>query len=573
MMSDSLGLSIGVTNLVAARVGNPPVIRSAVLTLFDHRPSEVGLPEENPNLTEPGLVLRGFIERIGDPTPLVAADGTKYSGEALTVEALEAMARAAGYGTPITIAVPAYWSEGQFRALREEFFAQPGLAAAGVAPALMSDATAALATLYTKPGFPTNGFVALCDFGASGTSVTLLNAGTNFQQVGPSIRNTDFSGDAIDQLILNHLRAGALGAEPAPTNVGGTTQMGSFARLLGECQRAKERLSAATVTAIPTGPNGDIRLSRNEFEQLIAEPLDRFAATIEDVVQRNGIPRANLVAVATVGGGAAIPLLTTRLSERLQAPIFTTPQPAFSAAIGAAILGQQRSASAATAAPPTTAAPATTAVETPTELVETPPTQAAPTALVGDTGKSGAQPPVAWSQDTATGQEPVPYTGPEHTGGYGRETTGFDDGYADSGAAEPGPLPWYKRTALVVSVAAAGAAVLVAVVLALTMHHPKPSPATITPPPETKTITGPNGPTVTVSTPPPTEQPATTTTTTTTEESGTTTTQSSTTTTTQQTTTTNSTTSSQTVAPTSQQTSAPPGPPARRPLDGPFRQR
>src|SRR5260370_722234 len=130
-MSESLGLSIGVANLVAARVGSAPVTRGSVLTLFEHRPTEIGLPEENPNLTEPGLVLRGFVERVGDRAPLVAADGTKYLGAALTVEAIEAMARTTGYGTPVTIAVPAYWSDAQSAALREEFFAQPDSARQG----------------------------------------------------------------------------------------------------------------------------------------------------------------------------------------------------------------------------------------------------------------------------------------------------------------------------------------------------------------------------------------------------------------------------------------------------------
>ena len=65
-MTESLGLSIGVANLVAARGGSAPVSRKSVLTMFDHRPGEVGLPEENPNLTEPGLVMHGFVERIGD---------------------------------------------------------------------------------------------------------------------------------------------------------------------------------------------------------------------------------------------------------------------------------------------------------------------------------------------------------------------------------------------------------------------------------------------------------------------------------------------------------------------------
>ncbi len=63
-MSESLGLSIGAAHLVAARAGRAPVVRSAVLTLFEQRPTEVGLPEENPNLTQGGMVLRGFVERV-----------------------------------------------------------------------------------------------------------------------------------------------------------------------------------------------------------------------------------------------------------------------------------------------------------------------------------------------------------------------------------------------------------------------------------------------------------------------------------------------------------------------------
>ena len=494
-MTESLGLSIGVANLVAARAGSAAVGRKSVLTMFDHRASEVGLPEENPNLNEPGLVMRGFVERVGDGSPLVAADGTKYLGEALTVEALEAMARTVGYGTPITIAIPAYWSERQSAALRDEFFAQPALAPNGVPPLLISDATAALTAVRTRPDFPTNGVVALCDFGASGTSVTLSNAGSNFQQVGSSVRYADFSGDQIDQLIANHLRASASGADTS-TDMAGTVRMGSHTRLLGECRRAKEELSGAGEATIATGVGADIRLSRTEFEQLISGPLDRFVSTVEEILQRNGI-RANLAAVATVGGGASIPVLATRLSERLQVPIFTTPQPVVSAAVGAAVLGQQRS----SAAAPTAAAPV---IETPTQMAgAAPPTQAVPTA-------SAAPVPLAWSEDADEGDEPVLYTGGEHSGEYVREAAGFDDPADQRYAEEAARLPWYKRTALVLTVAGAMLAVLVAVVLALTLGHTNTNPVNTTPPsappptPQTVTITAPdNSTSVTVIPPPP----------------------------------------------------------------------
>ena len=42
-MSHQLGLSIGTTNLVAARVGEPPMVRRAVLRLYRDRAPQIGL--------------------------------------------------------------------------------------------------------------------------------------------------------------------------------------------------------------------------------------------------------------------------------------------------------------------------------------------------------------------------------------------------------------------------------------------------------------------------------------------------------------------------------------------------
>jgi hypothetical protein len=528
-MSESLGLSIGVANLVAARAGSDPVTRKSVLTLFDQRPSEVGLPEENPNPAEPGLVMRGFVERVGDRTPLVASDGTKYLGDALTVEALEVMARSVGYGSPITIAVPAYWSEQQAGALREEFFAQPGLTSNGVAPTLISDATAAFAALRAEPGFPAGGIVALCDFGASGTTVTLIDAGAGAAQVGPSVRHTDLSGDAIDQLILDRVRESA----PNTDTTGGlasTTRMGSLTRQLDQCRHAKEQLSTGTLATISVASGEDFELSRDEFDELISGPVDRFLTTVEEILQRNEIQTADLAAVATVGGGASIPLLSTRLSQRLGAAIRSTSTPTFSAAVGAAVLGEL--------APPVDAAESPV-LENPTQLASAAPaemTQMIPGARIEEDR------PLAWSED-AEEEDPVPYTGPEHSGEYAREAMSFDYAEDEGYGAEPGALPWYKRTVLVLSLVAAGLALLLlGVVLALSLGHEENNP--VTPPSssapapteQTVTVTQPNNSTTqtVIPVPPP---PSTTTTTeapvpTTTEAPVTTTTQAPVTTTT-----------------------------------------
>jgi hypothetical protein len=348
------------TNLVAARIGRPPVMRRSVLTLFTDRPPEVGVPGENPNLNQPGLVLSGFVERVGDPVPLVAADGSPHRGELVLVEALDAMARTVGGGAPIAIAVPAHWGPGTVGALRGALRTKSSLAPNGVLAALIPDSTAALAALQAAPGLPSSGVVALVDLGGSGTSITLADAGSTFAQIGETVRYPEFSGDQIDQALLNHVVAGI--AEASNADPTGTLGLGSLARLRDEARQAKERLSAETATVVPAelpGFNSDIRVTRNELEGLIAEPLARLLNAIEETLQRNNIPVASVSAVATVGGGANIPLVTQQLSERLRAPVVTTPQSQLNVAAGAALAADRGlDADAPTGMAPTGLAPA-----------------------------------------------------------------------------------------------------------------------------------------------------------------------------------------------------------------------
>ncbi len=62
-MFDPLGLSIGTTNLVAVRKGQSPVSRRAVLTLFPDRAPELGVPVEDPDGSDTGTLMTGFVER------------------------------------------------------------------------------------------------------------------------------------------------------------------------------------------------------------------------------------------------------------------------------------------------------------------------------------------------------------------------------------------------------------------------------------------------------------------------------------------------------------------------------
>ena len=85
------------------------------------------------------------------------------------------------------------------------------------------------------------------------------------------------------------------------------------------------------------GFRGDIRLTRNELDDEIRQPLAEFIGVIRETLDRNRIHFADLAAVASVGGGANIPAVTTALSEHLRVPVITTPRPELTAARGAAI--------------------------------------------------------------------------------------------------------------------------------------------------------------------------------------------------------------------------------------------
>jgi hypothetical protein len=455
-MSDPLGLSIGAINLVAMPAGRPPVSRRSVLTLFEQRAPEVGAPEENPEAAEPGVVVRGFVEWVGDPVPLVAADGSAYRGEELSADALDALARLAGYGAPVSIAVPAHWGPGPLEALRGAVRSKPGLAPEGVPPALIPDAAAAIAALHIEPGLPLDGVVALCDFGGSGTSITLVDAAANFAPIGSTVRYRDFSGEQIDQAILNHLLSRV--RDTSSGDPAGTAAVGSLTRLRGECRSAKERLSEQAATVIPVnlpGFGGDVRLTRGELNNIIASPLAGALDALADTLARNRVPPESLAAVVIVGGGASIPAIGAQLSERLRAPVITAPRPGFTAATGAVTLTRQQP-------PPEVTARSRTAADTPTSMAPTAwaagAAGSAASESAADGDKSATFRAMAWSQDDSRADEPLPYFGEEYTFGAGTgaaPATGPERPDDTDYPVEPEPLAFYKRPVVLFGVAEA----------------------------------------------------------------------------------------------------------------------
>ena len=443
-MSDGVGLSVGATNLAAVVVGRAAVTRSPVVTRYPHRPPEVGVPSENPNLTERGLIITDFVDRVGDPVGIVAADGSTHLADKVLADALRAMLYTVGNppAGPVAVTYPAHWRAAAIDALRNALAAVREFQVPNPAQ-LVSDATAALTALQDDPGVPTRGVIALCDFGGTGTNITLVDATNGYAPIGPTVRHTDLSGDLVDQALLTHVINDL--SEAGTIDLSGTSAIGSLTRLRAQCRGAKERLSTAAVTSLVAelpGHRSEVRLTRNELDEAIRAPLADFTGVVQETLERNGIQTAGLVAVASVGGGARIPIITTTLSEHFRVPVITTGQPELTAAVGGGLRagrGTVDEGATSMAAAPGVAAAAAAA------------TAMAPGVDPQDAPASSTFSALAWSD-----ADNIPDVAPTDPYDYGGEANGgvtdarpqmqFDHEQQYEYEAEP--LPWYRKPAI-----------------------------------------------------------------------------------------------------------------------------
>ncbi len=430
--------------------------------------------------TEHGVVVTDFVDRVGDPVGIVAPDGSTHRAEVLLANALRAVRYAATRGQspaePVGIAHPAHWRPSAIDALRGAMAAVPEFRTPKPA-LLVSDAAAALTALQQDPGLPSRGVIAVCDFGGSGTSVTLVDAAQGFRPMAPTLRYADLSGDLIDQALLTHV-IGDLSAAGS-IDASGTSAIGSLTRLRAQCRAAKERLATAGVTSLTAelpGHRSEVRVTRNELDDAIRQPLAGFVDELQNLLRRSDVRPADLVAVASVGGGARIPIVTTTLSEHLRVPVVTNAQPELTAAIGAGLKAVRG-----------------TVVEGATSIARMPPAPAAPAPAPAPMSSTFRA--LAWSE----AEVPEPVVAPPAPDVSARPMVEFvapeDDGYD-----EPAPVPWYRHPfAIVAAGTAVALAAIAAAVVFVTTRNDEPAPAVTA----TSTTTAPPPPVTTQD--PPTE--------------------------------------------------------------------
>ncbi|HEU4363551.1 MAG TPA: Hsp70 family protein, partial [Mycobacterium sp.] len=404
-MHNPLGLSIGTANFVAVRAGEPSVRRRSQLTLFPNAAPQLGAPGEHPG--ESGLLLAGFVERVGEHEPLIAADGSAHRPELLVVQALDVMVEIAGDAPQVAIGFPAQWAPAVQQMFQQALQSHASPAMYDASPYLVPDAVAALTALHAECDVASRGVVALLDFGGGGTSITLADAAAGFEPIAETRRYHRFSGSSIDQAILGYVLGIEQGSDAA---LAGTAMVGDLSRLTEGCRQAKEQLSTQTATELVVelpGYRTRIAITRSELEQMIRDPLDGVLAALQEMLQHNRVGWSDLAAVATVGGGAHIPLVTERLSARRRVPVVTSERPMLAAAVGATLCAQRAGYSKEATAPAMamTAATAPAGAPAGASRFDDDPGSAAPTQL-------------AWSQEEVrAGDEPLPFSGGHYDDG------------------------------------------------------------------------------------------------------------------------------------------------------------
>ncbi|WP_448852302.1 Hsp70 family protein [Corynebacterium sp. 335C] len=194
-------------------------------------------------------------------------------------------------------------------------------AAAGIddgAVHLVSEPRAA-ARLYAlrDGGVSAGDHVAVFDFGAGTLDIAVLErVGADFRVVAARGDNS-LGGRNVDVALRRHVERRLDAEHPAVADYL-VTAPPSVALTLGHSVRqAKELLSDAwTATVTVSTPLGETNLiiTRGEFEELLADDLDRAAALTRAALRDAGADPAT-TAVYLTGGSARIPLVQEKLAE------------------------------------------------------------------------------------------------------------------------------------------------------------------------------------------------------------------------------------------------------------------
>ncbi|GAA1326320.1 Hsp70 family protein [Pseudonocardia xinjiangensis] len=368
-MGYNLGVDLGTTFVAAAianesrvemfTLGDRTVVTPAVVYLREDGTLVSGDAAGRRAVSSPDRIGREFKRRLGDPTPVVLG-GTPYPVTTLLGTLLhDVVTRVTETeGTKpdsVVLTHPANW--GPFR--RELFDEVPQVAGL-TAPRTVTEPEAAAAHYAASRHLTDGEIIAVYDLGGGTFDATVLRkhpSGIEILGIPEGIER--LGGVDFDEAILSYVNYASNGALSELDMSDSQTAI-ALARLRQDCVLAKEALSVDTETTIPVflpHRHFDVRLSRDDFEDMIRAPIESTIGTLIRTLRSAQIDQNGLSAVLLVGGSSRIPLVSRMISEELGRPTVVDAHPKYAVALGAATLARAGAVTAAGGSPP--AGPAT----------------------------------------------------------------------------------------------------------------------------------------------------------------------------------------------------------------------
>ncbi|MGW4479479.1 Hsp70 family protein [Rhodococcus triatomae] len=348
-MATGLGLTVGSMQSTAALAADPAARGDG--TVPDPQTHTVrtalALDGSGVSLLHEGdaaaVVVSGFANRVGDPVALIADDGSTHTGTDLVAATVRCLVDTAPATDAVAVAHPAVWTGHQADMLSD------ALGRAGLPDTvLVTEPQAAVGWMrYTHPSTD-DAPIVVYDLGAGSLDVTVVQPAENPEILGTPLRSEEYSGSAFDHMVLQHvlgaLPDGVDGIDPfEPATAAALTD------LRARCRVAKEALSSDTATVVGVdlpGVRCDVRLVREELEDLIREPLADSVNVVHEAVRGAGLELSDIGSVLLVGGSSAVPLVAELLSSTLRLPVVADVDPASTAASGAALSAAKSAAAA-----------------------------------------------------------------------------------------------------------------------------------------------------------------------------------------------------------------------------------
>ena len=243
-------------------------------------------------------------------------------------------------GQPVTdavVTVPAYFTDAQRQATKDA-----GKIAGLNILRIINEPTSAALAYGLDNGMAQK--VLVYDLGGGTFDVSVIDIGDNVIEVLATSGDNHLGGDDFDERIVNYL----VEQFKISDGINLSKDASAMQRLREEAEKAKKELSSSVTTNInlpfiamaKDGPHHiDITLSRQTFNELTADLVDRTITPVENALHDAGLSKTDINMVLLVGGSTRIPAVADKVRQLMGKEPSRNLNPDECVALGAAVQG------------------------------------------------------------------------------------------------------------------------------------------------------------------------------------------------------------------------------------------